>query len=158
MRAACSTPSACPSCASGSRSPRSSSALYRLRLVPARAGRRHARAERLLRRGAGGNSLFGLLNIFSGGALANLSLFALGIMPYITASIILQLMTVVVPSLEKLQKEGEAGYKKITQYTRYLTVVLAALQSAGYVFLFHNGLPRLDRQPAAGPHRRAASS
>jgi preprotein translocase subunit SecY len=91
--------------------------------------------------GAGGNSLFGLLNIFSGGALSNLSLFALGIMPYITASIILQLMTVVVPSLEKLQKEGESGYKKITQYTRYLTVVLAALQAAGYVFLFHSGLP-----------------
>src|SRR3954452_421070 len=91
--------------------------------------------------GAGGNSLFGLLNIFSGGALSNLSLFALGIMPYITASIILQLMTVVVPSLEKLQKEGESGYKKITQYTRYLTVVLAVLQSSGYVFLFHSGLP-----------------
>jgi len=60
-------------------------------------------------------------------------------MPYITASIILQLMQTVVPSLEKLSKEGESGYKKITQYTRYLTVVLAAFQSAGYVFLFHNG-------------------
>ena len=60
-------------------------------------------------------------------------------MPYITASIIMQLMQTVVPSLEKLAKEGESGYKKITQYTRYLTVVLAAFQSAGYVFLFHNG-------------------
>ena len=80
-----------------------------------------------------------MLNIFAGGALANLSLFALGIMPYITASIIIQLMQTVVPSLEKLSKEGESGYKKITQYTRYLTVVLAAFQSAGYVFLFHNG-------------------
>src|SRR6476661_1237633 len=98
------------------------------------------------------NTILGVLNLFSGGALGNLSLFALGIMPYITASIILQLMTVVVPSLEKLQKEGEAGYKKITQYTRYLTVGLAALQSTGYVFLFHNGaaigasdlLPKLD--------------
>jgi preprotein translocase subunit SecY len=78
-------------------------------------------------------------NLFSGGALANLSLFALGIMPYITASIILQLMTVAVPALEQLQKEGEAGYKKITQYTRYLTIGLAALQASGYVFLFHNG-------------------
>ena len=68
-----------------------------------------------------------MLNIFSGGALANLSLFALGIMPYITASIIMQLMQTVVPSLEKLPKEGESGYKKITQYTRYLTVALAAL-------------------------------
>src|SRR6476660_8085014 len=85
------------------------------------------------------NTILGVLNLFSGGALGNLSLFALGIMPYITASLILQLMTVVVPSLEKLQKEGEAGYKKITQYTRYLTVGLAALQSTGYVFLFHNG-------------------
>src|ERR1700712_2003422 len=91
--------------------------------------------------GSGDNTILSVLNLFSGGALANLSLFALGIMPYITASIILQLMTIAVPSLEKLQKEGEAGFKKITQYTRYLTVVLAVLQSAGYVFLFHSGLP-----------------
>jgi preprotein translocase subunit SecY len=89
--------------------------------------------------GQGNNTILSVLNLFSGGALANLSLFALGIMPYITASIILQLMTIAVPALEQLQKEGEAGYKKITQYTRYLTVALAALQSAGYVFLFHNG-------------------
>ena len=88
--------------------------------------------------GANG-TILSVLNIFAGGALANLSLFALGIMPYITASIIVQLMQTVVPSLEKLAKEGESGYKKITQYTRYLTVVLAALQSAGYVFLFKNG-------------------
>jgi preprotein translocase subunit SecY len=89
--------------------------------------------------GSGNNTILSVLNLFSGGALANLSLFALGIMPYITASIILQLMTVAVPALEQLQKEGEAGYKKITQYTRYLTVILAALQASGYVFLFHNG-------------------
>jgi preprotein translocase subunit SecY len=90
--------------------------------------------------GSGANgTILNVLNIFAGGALANLSLFALGIMPYITASIILQLMQTVVPSLEKLSKEGESGYKKITQYTRYLTVILAAFQSAGYVFLFHNG-------------------
>ncbi len=89
--------------------------------------------------GSGNNTILSVLNLFSGGALANLSLFALGIMPYITASIILQLMTVAVPALEQLQKEGEAGYKKITQYTRYLTVALAALQASGYVFLFHNG-------------------
>ena len=63
-------------------------------------------------------------------------IFALGVMPYITASIILQLMTVVVPSLEKLRKEGEVGQQKITQYTRYLTVGLAFAQSIGYVFLF----------------------
>ncbi len=85
-----------------------------------------------------GNNILGFLNLFSGGSLSRLSLFALGIMPYITASIILQLMTVVVPSLERLQKEGEVGQQKITQYTRYLTVVLALAQSLGYVFLFQS--------------------
>jgi preprotein translocase subunit SecY len=76
------------------------------------------------------------LNVFSGGGLSRIALFALGIMPYITASIILQLLTVVVPSLEKLQKEGEVGQQRITQYTRYLTVGLAFAQAIGYVFLF----------------------
>src|SRR5881396_2491553 len=83
-----------------------------------------------------GGSILGLLNLFSGGALSQFAIFALGIMPYVTASIILQLMTVVVPKLEELQKEGESGYAKINQYTRYLTVVLAALQAAGYAYLF----------------------
>ncbi len=83
-----------------------------------------------------GNGIFGLLNLFSGGGLGRLAIFALGIMPYITASIILQLLQVVVPSLEKLQKEGEVGQARITQYTRYLTVGLAFAQSIGYVFLF----------------------
>ena len=85
-----------------------------------------------------GNNVLGFLNLFSGGSLQRLSLFALGIMPYITASIILQLLTVVVPSLERLQKEGEVGQQKITQYTRYLTVGLAFGQSIGYVFLFES--------------------
>jgi preprotein translocase subunit SecY len=85
---------------------------------------------------SGSGNILGFLNLFSGGSLSRLSLFALGIMPYITASIILQLLTVVVPSLERLQKEGEVGQQKITQYTRYLTVVLAFAQSLGYVFLF----------------------
>jgi preprotein translocase subunit SecY len=85
-----------------------------------------------------GSNILGFLNLFSGGGLSRLSLFALGIMPYITASIILQLLTVVVPSLEKLQKEGEVGQQKITQYTRYLTVALAFGQSFGYVFLFRS--------------------
>jgi preprotein translocase subunit SecY len=89
--------------------------------------------------GVGGSSILGFLNLFSGGSLSRLSLFALGIMPYITASIILQLLTVVVPSLERLQKEGEVGQQKITQYTRYLTVVLAFAQSLGFVFLFSSG-------------------
>src|SRR5438067_2225000 len=83
-----------------------------------------------------GGTVLGLLNLFSGNALSHFSLFALGIMPYVTASIILQLMTVVIPKLEQLQKEGEAGYTKINQYTRYLTVGLAAAQSTGYAFLF----------------------
>src|SRR3954452_15172717 len=81
-------------------------------------------------------SILTLLNLFSGSALSRFSLFALGIMPYVTASIILQLLTVVIPTLEQLQKEGEAGYAKINQYTRYLTVFLAAAQSLGYAFLF----------------------
>ncbi len=85
-----------------------------------------------------GDNILGFLSLFSGGALERLSLFALGIMPYITASIILQLLTVVVPSLEKLQKEGEVGQQKITQYTRYLTVGLAFAQSWGFVFLFRS--------------------
>src|SRR4029453_5676312 len=88
-----------------------------------------------------GGTILGLLNIFSGGALGQFALFALGIMPYVTASIIFQLMTVVITNLEQLQKEGEAGYAKINQYTRYLTVVLAAFQAAGYSYLF-------DRQGA----------
>src|SRR4026209_1371363 len=79
-----------------------------------------------------GGTILGLLNLFSGGALSQFSLFALGIMPYVTASIILQLMTVVIPRLAELQKEGEAGYAKITQYTRYLTVVLAAAPAFGH--------------------------
>jgi preprotein translocase subunit SecY len=83
-----------------------------------------------------GGTVLGLLNLFSGGALSQFAIFALGIMPYVTASIILQLLTVVVPKLEQLQKEGEAGYAKINQYTRYLTVALAAAQSLGYAYLF----------------------
>src|SRR3954465_5476375 len=85
-----------------------------------------------------GNNILGFLNVFSGGGLQRVAIFALGIMPYITASIILQLLTVVVPSLEKLQKEGEVGQARITQYTRYLTVGLALAQSVGYVFLFRS--------------------
>src|SRR5437868_2298209 len=82
------------------------------------------------------SGVLGLLSLFSGGALSRFSLFALGIMPYVTASIILQLMTVVIPQLEQLQKEGEAGMAKITQYTRFLTVFLAGAQAAGYAYLF----------------------
>jgi preprotein translocase subunit SecY len=87
--------------------------------------------------GAGGFLQF--INIFSGGALGRMAVFALGIMPYITSSIIMQLLTVVIPKLQALQDQGEVGVKKINQYTRYVTVVLALLQSTGIVFLFHSG-------------------
>src|SRR4051794_30243824 len=83
-----------------------------------------------------GSNVLGFLNTFSGGSLSRFAIFALGIMPYITASIMLQLLTVVIPTLDKLRKEGEVGQQKITQYTRYLTVGLAFGQSIGYVFLF----------------------
>src|ERR1700730_1445185 len=98
----------------------------------------NATAVNAIQKNFGGNSILGLLNLFSGGGLGRIAIFALGIMPYITASIILQLLTVVVPSLEKLQKEGEVGQARITQYTRYLTVGLAFAQSIGYVFLFRS--------------------
>src|SRR2546430_11549905 len=95
----------------------------------------NSQAVNAIQKNFGGNSVLNLLNTFSGGGLSRIAIFALGIMPYITASIILQLLTVVVPSLEKLQKEGEVGQARITQYTRYLTVALAFAQSIGYVFL-----------------------
>ncbi len=85
------------------------------------------------------NSLYTLINLFSGGALLQLTIFALGIMPYITASIILQLLVVVIPRLEALKKEGQSGQTKITQYTRYLTLGLALLQATGIVALARSG-------------------
>jgi len=91
----------------------------------------------------GSRGVLGFLNMFSGGALSKFAIFALGIMPYITASIILQLLTMAFPSLKELAREGEAGQRKITQYTRYLTVVLALAQAVGYTMLFKqsNALP-----------------
>ncbi len=98
------------------------------------------RFEDFIRQNQG--SLFGFLDLFSGGMFRRLTIFALGIMPYITSSIILQLLTVVVPTLEKLQKEGEIGRRKITQWTRYLTVGLALVQSYGIAFtLSHSSTP-----------------
>ena len=85
--------------------------------------------------------ILGFINLFSGGGLGRLALFALGIMPYITSSIIMQLLTVVIPKLEQWQKQGEVGVKKITQWTRYMTVALALLQSTGILFLFNNQFP-----------------
>jgi preprotein translocase subunit SecY len=102
-------------------------AVYRLGAFIPTPGINHAALQNLFEQQSG--TLFGFLDIFSGGNLRRFSIFALGIMPYITASIILQLATVVVPYLEKLSKEGELGRKKITQYTRYLTVVLTLFQA-----------------------------
>jgi preprotein translocase subunit SecY len=101
-------------------------AVYRLGAFIPTPGINHEALDALFQ--SQGGTLFGFLDIFSGGNLRRFSIFALGIMPYITASIILQLATVVVPYLEKLSKEGELGRKKITQYTRYLTVVLTLFQ------------------------------
>src|SRR5215203_2646593 len=112
-------------------------ALYRLGSFIPVPGVNTAAIEQLEKNYSTGNIL-GFLNLFTGGGLSRIAIFALGIMPYITASIILQLLTVVSPSLEKLQKEGEVGQQRITQYTRYLTVGLAAAQAIGYVFLFRS--------------------
>jgi preprotein translocase subunit SecY len=97
--------------------------------------------EQLTLAAGGQNNLFGLLDLFTGGALQKATVFALGIMPYISASIIFQLMTAVFPHFEKLQKEGEEGRKKIQQYTRYATVGLAAVQAAGYAVFIQNLSP-----------------
>jgi preprotein translocase subunit SecY len=99
------------------------------------------------------SGVFTLLNLFSGGALLQLSVFALGIMPYITASIILQLLTVVIPRLETLRREGQAGQAKITQYTRYLTLGLAVLQASAFVALARSGQlfnGKCDQNPTTG--------
>src|ERR1700735_3930276 len=88
---------------------------------------------------SGSAGLFQLVNLFSGGSLLKLTVFALGIMPYITASIILQLLAVVIPRLETLRQEGQSGQARITQYTRYLTIGLAILQSTGIIALARSG-------------------
>jgi preprotein translocase subunit SecY len=92
----------------------------------------------------GQGGFLSFIDLFSGGALTRMAVFGLGIMPYITSSIIMQLLTVVIPKLEQWQKQGETGIKKINQWTRYVTVVLALLQSTGLVFLFHNGSQQLN--------------
>ena len=95
--------------------------------------------EELKRQAESGGGVVGFLQLFSGGALTQFALFALGIMPYITASIIMQILTVVIPKLEEWQQMGAVGQRKITQWTRYLAVAIALLQSTGLAFLFHNG-------------------
>jgi preprotein translocase subunit SecY len=91
----------------------------------------------------GMEGLLSLVNLFSGGALLQLSIFALGVMPYITATIITQLLRVVIPHFETLYKEGQAGQARLTQYTRYLTIALALLQSTTLVTLRQHGRRRL---------------
>ncbi len=95
--------------------------------------------QELKRQAESGGGVVGFLQLFSGGALTQFALFALGIMPYITASIIMQILTVVIPKLEEWQQMGAVGQRKITQWTRYLAVAIALLQSTGLAFLFHNG-------------------
>jgi preprotein translocase subunit SecY len=116
-------------------------AIYRLGATLPSPGVSFDNVQRCIEQAQGADStgVFTLLNLFSGGALLQLSVFALGIMPYITASIILQLLTVVVPRLELLKKEGQSGQAKITQYTRYLTLGLAVLQSSAFVALARTG-------------------
>jgi preprotein translocase subunit SecY len=98
---------------------------------------------KLLQHQANNAGVVGFLDLFSGGAITNVAIFFLGIMPYITASIIMQLLGVVIPKLEEWQNEGQVGQKKITQWTRYLTVGLALVQSTGFVFALHQGNSRL---------------
>jgi preprotein translocase subunit SecY len=111
-------------------------ALYRLGChVPLPGVNREALGQGL----TGGNAITNLFGIFTGGAFNNLSVFALGIMPYITASIVMQLLTVSIPRLQELAKEGETGQQKITQYTRYFTLALAAIQSLAMILFFRSG-------------------
>jgi preprotein translocase subunit SecY len=113
-------------------------AIYRLGATVPSPGVSYANVQKCIS-AANTNNVLNLLNLFSGGALLQLSVFALGIMPYITASIILQLLTVVIPRLETLRKEGQSGQQKITQYTRYLTLGLAILQASAFVALARSG-------------------
>ncbi|MEC3913341.1 preprotein translocase subunit SecY [Nocardia sp. CDC153] len=116
-------------------------ALYRLGASLPSPGVSYKNVQECVNLVNGGDSagIYQLINLFSGGALLQLSVFAIGIMPYITASIIIQLLTVVIPRFEELRKEGQAGQNKMTQYTRYLSVALAVLQSTGLVALASRG-------------------
>lgn len=87
-----------------------------------------------------GNAALGMLNLFTGGALEKLAVFALGVMPYITASIIMQLLQAAIPALERLSKEGESGQRKITQYTRYLTLGIGTIEAIGMLYLFRDNI------------------
>ena len=111
-------------------------AVYRLGSKIPTPGINTAALEELAQRAAG--TMFGLYDMFSGNNLSQMTIFALGIMPYISASIILQLLTVVWPYLERLSKEGDLGRKKITQYTRYGTILLSVIQALGIAFFLES--------------------
>ena len=104
------------------------------------------------------NQIFGLLDLFSGGGLTNFSVVALGVNPYINASIIMQLMTGVVPSLQSLQREGEYGRQKINQYTRYLAVPMALLQAYGFLALLSRQQRAVARRSTSAAGRRSPRS
>ena len=116
-------------------------AIYRLGANIPSPGVSYVNVQECVRQVEGGenSSVYSLINLFSGGALLQLSILALGIMPYITASIIVQLLQVVIPRFEQLKKEGQSGQAKLTQYTRYLTIGIAILQSTGFVALAERG-------------------
>src|ERR1700710_2951843 len=115
--------------------------LYRLGAALPSPGVNFPHVQQCIKEASGGESaqIYSLINLFSGGALLHLTVFAVGIMPYITASIIVQLLTVVIPRFEQLRKEGQSGQVKLTQYTRYLTIALAILQATSIVALAANG-------------------
>ncbi len=115
--------------------------LYRVGASIPSPGVNYPNVQQCIAQVSGGESgqIYSLINLFSGGALLQLSVFAVGIMPYITASIIVQLLGVVIPRFEQLRKEGQAGQAKLTQYTRYLAIALALLQATSIVALAANG-------------------
>ncbi|MGB0962142.1 MAG: preprotein translocase subunit SecY, partial [Mycobacterium sp.] len=115
--------------------------LYRVGASVPSPGVNYPNVQQCIAQVSGGESgqIYSLINLFSGGALLQLSVFAVGIMPYITASIIVQLLGVVIPRFEQLRKEGQAGQAKLTQYTRYLAIALALLQATSIVALAANG-------------------
>ncbi len=115
--------------------------LYRLGAAIPSPGVNYPNVQKCIAQVSGGDAaqVYSLINLFSGGALLQLTVFAIGVMPYITASIIVQLLTVVIPRFEELRKEGQSGQNKMTQYTRYLTVALAILQATSIVALAANG-------------------
>ena len=115
--------------------------IYRVGASVPSPGVNYPNVQQCIAQVSGGESgqIYSLINLFSGGALLQLSVFAVGIMPYITASIIVQLLGVVIPRFEQLRKEGQAGQAKLTQYTRYLAISLAILQATSIVALAANG-------------------